>query len=540
MVSKFKTEKEFPFEWMNPPEEKIKDIQEVFQTDIVIIGAGQAGTCAARAISEVEGVSAIVVEQQEREHQFILGSGEVGTINSKWQEENGVKRIDIEEFLNDWQLRANNRANYKLIKKYAEKSGECFDWFIEVLTKEERGKIYPILKNPSEHMPGNLNGIHSYPGSAGMTVPIQNIAVKKNQNLAEKRGISFWFETKAERLVKKENRVAGVIVSRKGKGYIQINARKGVILAAGDYSANRQMCKDLLTERADLLENENWSGKGWDGSGILMGIWAGGKLEPRSHAAIGGNYELPGYEVTGSAALLRVNKYGKRFSNEGFANHVIAGIPATRQPEGFLYAVFDSNIREELTYQAPCHSVFDYCNEKRQKKLDEYLEGALAAGKEGYIVNATPDPPTRIFSADSIEELAEILFDTGKTRKTFIEEVKRYNTWAKNGKDEDFGKDAALLHEIKKAPFFAVRQIKDKYQAIEKGLKITVTVSGLLTDENQQVLDDDYETIPGLFATGNCSGGRFGLQYCAAMSGQSLSIAQTLGREAGYYVAKHC
>lgn len=37
--------------------------------------------------------------------------------------------------------------------------------------------------------------------------------------------------------------------------------------------------------------------------------------------------------------------------------------------------------------------------------------------------------------------------------------------------------------------------------------------------------------------TGNCSGGRFGTAYTTSLPGQSISIAQTLGRELGRYLA---
>lgn len=66
---------------------------------------------------------------------------------------------------------------------------------------------------------------------------------------------------------------------------------------------------------------------------------------------------------------------------------------------------------------------------------------------------------------------------------------------------------------------------------------IIVTTGGLLTDENQKVLDRDYEPIPELFATGNCCGGRFGFQYSTPVSGISLGMAHTLGREAGRWIA---
>ena len=48
---------------------------------------------------------------------------------------------------------------------------------------------------------------------------------------------------------------------------------------------------------------------------------------------------------------------------------------------------------------------------------------------------------------------------------------------------------------------------------------------------------DRFEPIAGLYATGNCCGGRFGFQYTTSIPGQSISIAQTLGREVGYTVA---
>lgn len=62
-------------------------------------------------------------------------------------------------------------------------------------------------------------------------------------------------------------------------------------------------------------------------------------------------------------------------------------------------------------------------------------------------------------------------------------------------------------------------------------------VSGLLTDEHQQVLDGGFEPIPGLFAAGNCCGGRFGFQYTTSLPGQSISMAQTMGREAGRWIS---
>ena len=94
------------------------------------------------------------------------------------------------------------------------------------------------------------------------------------------------------------------------------------------------------------------------------------------------------------------------------------------------------------------------------------------------------------------------------------------------------------MHPIQKPPFYASGQYKDSHRPFGQSMKLLVTVSGLLTDAYQNVLDANFEPIPGLYASGNCCGGRFGLQYTTSIPGQSISMAQTLGRLAGIDMAK--
>ena len=528
------------FAWMEAPEripeEKIVTRKEA---DIVIIGAGHAGTCAARAAAEA-GASVIVVEQQNEETQWIPGMGEIGHINSKWQKEHGVPEVEIDEFLDDWQLRTGNRSNYRLIRRYAENCGDCFDWFIEPLTQEEKDAIHPMLTPPSPNFPKQLNGLKAWPGSANMGVKLQDRAVKAAQQIAKVHGTRFFFDTKACELIREGDRVTGVKALRPDGTYAAFCGRKGVVLAAGDYSKNAQMCRDLLAEADDLVDEGDITGHGWDGSGIRMGVWAGGRLEPRSHAAMGGNYSFPGFDLIGSAATLRVNRHGLRYSNEGFGTHILAATAGAKQPNGMLWGIFDSNIEDELTYQAPNHAVFDYTDEAEVKKLREALAKARDAYRAGHMSVAIQDKAGAkrpLFCADTLEELAEMLFETEGDRKNFLKTVDRYNRLCDAGRDTDFGKEASLLHPVRTAPFYACGNRKDSHAPGGQSLKILVTVSGLLIDENQQVLDQDYEPIPGLYATGNCSGCRFGTAYTTSLPGQSISIAQTLGRELGKYLA---
>lgn len=86
------------------------------------------------------------------------------------------------------------------------------------------------------------------------------------------------------------------------------------------------------------------------------------------------SYSFPGFDTIGSTATLRLNTHGKRYSNEGFGNHVLASIPGARQPNGMLWSIFDSNVLEETTYQAPCNASFDYTDPKRVQKLKDLMK----------------------------------------------------------------------------------------------------------------------------------------------------------------------
>ena len=141
--------------------------------------------------------------------------------------------------------------------------------------------------------------------------------------------------------------------------------------------------------------------------------------------------------------------------------------------------------------------------------------------------------PNLLACADTIEALADQLGVTGSDKENFIASVARYNELCHRGKDEDFAKDPRQLHPIDNPPFYAFCE-NDRQVGF-----LMVTVCGLVVDEHQQVISKtDDEPIPGLYATGNCSGERFPILYTTPVAGVSIGIAITLGRIVGDYVAK--
>ena len=514
--------------WREAPEPiPDSEIRNTYIADVVVIGSGQAGTCAARAAAEA-GAKVLVLERQPQEIQRFEGGGIVGQINSQLARSRGVEEVDIADFINDWQLRSNNRSNPALVSNFAKHSGEALDWLLEPLPQEVRDSIQIDYHPSSPEYTGLASGIHTWVGPAVVGRFLKD-ALKLSQEIAIKHGARFFFGVSGEQLVKEGNQVTGVIGLDEEGHYDKFMARKGVLLAAGDFRGHPAMCRDLLTEITDSIDMEIPENPGGcDGSGIRMGMWAGGRLEPRPLSSMGGNYYFPSnlpFSPIGTAPVLWLNKYGKRYSNEGFGDIVLAALPGRRQPEGQLAAVFDSKLLEMGKRYPVTHMATNFFDERSVARVRKMLDQAVEAGDAGYAMGRLT-----LYAANTVEKLAELLGYAGEDMVQFVASVDRYNALCAEGKDVDFGKDAALMSPIDTPPFFGY--------AGKKGLgPVIVTTGGLLTDENQNVLDHDYETIPGLFATGNCCGGRFGLQYSTPVSGISLGMAHTLGREAGRWMA---
>ena len=163
--------------WRTPPEPISPDrITQTLTADVVILGGGQAGTCAARAAAE-HGEQVIVLEKNtERRHRY-NGGGQVGHINSNFLKSRGVPETDVVEFVSDWQLRSNNRSNPGLIVQYANNCGRCFDWLIEPLSEAEKARI-EIRQMPLQGPPKvTVSGITTWVGCVMLQIDNQKKAL---------------------------------------------------------------------------------------------------------------------------------------------------------------------------------------------------------------------------------------------------------------------------------------------------------------------------------------------------------------------------
>lgn len=503
------------------------DIVETQEVDIVIVGAGHSGSACARRAAEL-GASVAALEIQP-EDQFAAFGSDIGHLNSQWQRQQGIPEVDTTDFMEVCQLLSANRIQPDLLRKYATRSGEMFDWLMEVLSPEQiaatRTCNWPVDPGYT-YVKGAMR---AYPGTCKMDMqnPTINttIMLKAQHAKAVAAGAQLLYGTKAECLVTDGERISGVIASDAGGAYMQFNARRAVVLAAGDYAGNPEMFTSLIQEAAELNPGTALQGMGRDGSGIKLGLWAGAKMEPGTRAAMGGNVFSPASPV--SAASLWLNAQGERFCNEGYGHPFIAGLQGARQPFGAQYAVWDANWRKMLTCQLTGHGDPMFFDQNFLASVEPTLEEALAAGAAGFEAG-TLMASYKVYAAQTLEELAAYL---GLDTATFMASVERYNQICATGKDSDYAKTPSLLFAVDTPPFYA--SVGDH----QPGGRILVTLGGLFVDGKQNVIGHNLNAIPGLYACGNNSGGRFPLQYSAPVHGMSLGMANTLGYVLGEELA---
>lgn len=467
------------------------EIKETLEFDVVVVGAGAAGVPCAWAAHE-EGCSVAVLQKQSVAHsQGNMGSG----INLDESDAAGIAA-----FLFDTSERLEHRASWPMLKKYAEASYEAINW---LEAKAIEAGVTPVVAEST----------FVYEDGQTCKTKILQFGPKPKNNgdammalaqLGEQAGINFFYSTPAVQLVKEDGRVTGVIGKNVDGEYVRFLAKKGVILTTGDYQNNDFMvakyCPDLSVFDKKQIQKT--------GDGHLMGVLAGGVIEPVGHTKMVHDSDSGPMHME---PFFAVNENGDRFANEQILFENKNGVLRNQPRPGWFSTIFDSQY-------------FDKCkswggNPVDEETLTKYIPGAVEnpKGVYTYLIDT--------HKADTLEELAEML---GIPADNLVASVKRINEICAQGYDDDFGKKAKYLKPIDTPPYYG----------IHKHFRVSAICSGLLTTVNGEVLDAEGNVIPGLFAAGNCSGQFYGgTDYPMHSKGMSLGRCYTFGRTTGKYVA---
>ena len=582
-----------PGDWLGAaPEVAADEIVETRDYDVVVLGGGHAGLMAACGAVD-EGATVAVVEMQPWssyvDEEGTSGTNlagwygeDVGHVNSEFLIGRGFGPYNTGDIVAEFCKRAGGRVNPGLLRNYVQNSGSMFDRYKEIydsyeaerkqndsavymkdtmvvidgVPAEDEGTFdmsnmfeYPLCNTQAAWSGANVEypiscgGYKTWPcnaqfyGYQGNNIEYVHKYIVKH---TQENGADWLFETTGVVLTQNDNGDVTGLIAKGKDGYIQLNANKGVVLAAGDFIGDPAMCWALLNEGMEWGERNGAEMADWTQSGFRvgaahkMGCWAGGMIEPspRGWMAIGGGANGP----WGTVPLLTINSEGKRFMNEG-AIPQIAQV-CLRQPHGLCAWVTDANWQKTvgaapLDHGAPNFGMDDYMTqlaadmEKVEIGNPEAPQVISANLAERKMMKGT------VFAANTIDELATLLGYEGEAASEFVKSVEHYNELCNSQDgDTDFGKDKAYMVPIDTPPFYGGTGQLSHYSSPSM-----VTLSGLVTDETQNVLTTDWKPIKGLYAAGNCLGGRYGFGYSTPFAGNSVGMAMTHGWLAGKTVA---
>jgi len=489
-------------------------------TDLVVIGAGNAGLCAALAAREA-GAAVTVVEWAEADaygsDSYFSGGLFRIAYDDLSQLEEIVGPLDLgdargldehrsytqADFLADWGRVTNYRCDLQLADLVVSRSFEDLKW----LSGHGVPFRSPIVVDETGH------ARHSRPGWHGGFVEVSGAGVGLTEALlraAGKAGVEIVYGVQARDLSYDPDTRTWTLVGRRGDGSTTTFTAAAVVIASGGFQADVEWRTRALGPGWDLAKVRGC--KYNTGLGIRMALnegavpygnwsgchavaWSAGSGEA-GRADANHVFERESYPFG-----ITVNIEGRRFIDEGsdFGAYTYAkyGREILQQPGQVAWQIFDQRAVDLMT------------TEYRYK-----------------------NPEAARLQGDTLEELADRLAARGVNRDQLLATIAEYNAAVDESVEfSPYVKDGKSTKglQIEKTNW-ATPLTQGPFLAFEVTCGITFTFGGLRVNENAEVLDPSGQPITGLYACGEAVGGLYYFNY---PSGTGLTAGAVLGRAAG-------
>ncbi|MEG3029046.1 MAG: flavocytochrome c [Oscillospiraceae bacterium] len=456
-----------------------KDVEETH--DIVVVGAGGAGFCAAIE-AKMAGADVIILEKLPVAGGNTLISGAEYAAPANWlQEKEGIKD-NTQLMIDDMLKGGDNKNDPALVKVVAEGALEGAKWL--------RDEVGVIWEDELMFFGGHSVKRSLIPlGASGQEI------IKKQLAKAEELGIKVLYNTPATELITDANgKVVGVKASSEDTNYT-FKTNKSVIITTGGFGSNIEMRKQYNPAIDEHILSTNSVGS--TGDGIVMAQAVGADVTgmeyiqtyPICDPLTGTLLYFDDARLYGHTVI--VNKEGKRFVEElGRRDEMSMAIKA--QTDSVCYELIDQNGFEQSKLQ-----------ENHAKELEYLYKNKL------------------LVKADTLEEVAAGFgVDAAELKKT----VDNYNGYVDAGKDTEFNK-RSLPSKIEKGPYYMIKAVPAVHH----------TMGGVKINTDAQVLNKDGKVIEGLYAAGEVTGGIHGTNR---LGSDALADITVFGRIAGKNAAK--
>ncbi len=465
------------------------------EVDVLVIGAGMAGVCAALEAARA-GAHVLVIDKGGEGTctsamaggHFYLGGG------TAVQQATGFD--DSPEEMARYLQAVSPEADPEKVRRYSHDSAEHFDW-LEGLGFEfersyyaEKAVVQPgtegLIYSGSEKawpyrdlaVPAPRGHKVPVPGDTGGAAMVVRLACERLADL----GVEIRYDTGATTLVVDDE---GAVVGAQWRRFSEHGAvrTRALVIAAGGFVMNQDMIDAYAPRLKALVARGMPLGNSHDdGLGIRLGESVGGVAEHME----GAFFTAPFYPPSSHLFGIVVNDQGRRIINEdGYHSRTAA-------------AVFEQE------------------------------------GQVGYLIcdSATIGEPylglTKIIDGwDTVAQMEQGLgIPAGNLQRT----LRDYNEAAARGEDPEFHKSAEWLTPLDQGPWGAIDLTPGS--AFYAGF----TLGGLRVSVDAQVLTAQGSAVPGLYAVGACAS-NIALDGAGYSSGTQLGEASYFGRRAGRHAA---
>ncbi len=451
--------------------EEEEEVVIIEDPDVLIIGAGVAGMRSAIEACE-NGAKVVILEKTDRVG-GTLGGGTLIGVNSVLQQEAGIED-DPELLIGDFErLNAGYQSrnpdveytwNKDLGVYFANHCGEEVDWVTSLgIEFTSRTPSQPTLYEPL-----SVDRVSSCKRSS-----LTDVVMGELQKYIDAGQACIVFNTPATELITDES---GAVIGAKtetGDFYA-----KATILCTGGYGYSEELVKRYNLE--NFTTTSSWFSTG---DGMLMAekvgavltnmdfltVYAGGLKTPES-----GLTRTLSIRVKDFPYIIFVNKDGNRFVDE-LGNE-------------------DGSSYDEITswWKVGDNKVYIMLDQAMVDDLKAQEKPIITGDKDWANFEDQLAKGNILFSGSTIEEVAE---KAGINAENLAATIEKYNTYAKNGLDEEFGR-TRLMKEF----------TGGTYYIFETTPYIMITAGGPAMTDKGEVVDADGNPIPGLYQAGEIVG----------------------------------
>lgn len=413
------------------------------EVDVLVVGAGGSGMCAAIEAKMAGAEKVLVIDKQEKLNSLTyLCEGILSGYEDQLAKKHDV-HVTAEQCFDQMMNSGSWRADPELTWITAKECGNLIDWLID--------EVHVPFKDVCEINPGYgpLPLIHYVEGKgAGLRQPFMD--------KLEELDVELRMNNRAVELVGNEDHkqvIGAKIETPDGVKTVKADA---VVLCTGGYADSPEMIGRVNPGTEYMITMR--AGGPSTGDGIIMASEFGAMMHNMDRTIYGGgDYNNSPYRMSG---VLMLDAEGRRFKDErGHANlsRDAYRIGMQRTGTDYYWTIGDA---------------------------------ASAAANESDA--AAVEKNKNIIVADTLAELAE---KTGMDQTVLEETVANWNSYCDEGADLEFERNPETFAKLETAPYYAMKS----------GCRAGFTYGGIARNEKGEVINYRGNAIPGLYVGGEAA-----------------------------------